>query len=191
MASRKSTVSGGARATIDHDEIRRWVEEHGGQPTRVAGTGGGKGSGVLRIDFPGFSGEGKLKPIPWQEFFERFEEANLAFLYQDRTKSGRASRFNKLVGRETVEPGTSEKKAPPRRARASQAGSAEVDRQSESESGGTRGRRSVKRAPSAPTARAARTARKTRKKTSAPRKSSKKAGRARSPGKKTRRSSSR
>jgi hypothetical protein len=27
------------RITTDHDEIRRWVEEHGGKPAAVKGTG--------------------------------------------------------------------------------------------------------------------------------------------------------
>lgn len=33
------------------------------------------------------------------EFFEKFEENNLAFLHQDRTNDGQISRFNKLVRR--------------------------------------------------------------------------------------------
>jgi hypothetical protein len=73
------------------------------------------GGGLLRIDFPGYSGAKSLEPISWDEFFERFEETNLAFLYQDKTGSGRPSRFNKLVGRETVETGRARKKAVPRR----------------------------------------------------------------------------
>jgi hypothetical protein len=56
---------------------------------------GGKSAGVLRIDFPGFSGEESLKPISWDEWFEIFDQRKLAFLYQD--KGG--SRFNKLVNR--------------------------------------------------------------------------------------------
>lgn len=33
-------------------------------------------------------------------FFERFEEQNLAFLYQDKTKDGKRSRFSKFISRE-------------------------------------------------------------------------------------------
>jgi hypothetical protein len=62
-----------------------------------------RGPGILRIDFPGFSGEKTLEHVSWDEWFDKFEESELAFLYQDRTGSGRPSRFNKLVGRETVE----------------------------------------------------------------------------------------
>lgn len=95
-----------AATTTDHEEIRSWVEERGGRPARVKGTAEGKSSGVLVIDYPGYSGEETLEPITWEEFFEGFEENNLAFLYQDET-GGKESRFSKLVSRETAE----EKKA--------------------------------------------------------------------------------
>lgn len=32
-----------ARATIDHETIRRWVETRGGRPARVVGTGRAEG----------------------------------------------------------------------------------------------------------------------------------------------------
>jgi hypothetical protein len=106
VATKRKKVSGSARATIDHEEIRSWVEEHGGNPAMVKRTRssrGGSDSGILRIDFPGFSGETSLEPISWDEFFERFETAELAFLYQDVTGSGSPSNFNKLVKRDSVE----------------------------------------------------------------------------------------
>ena len=82
------------RKTTDHDEIRRWVEERGGRPARVKGTeGGGDDAGILRIDFPGVGDDESLEPISWDEFFRKFDEENLAFLYQERLKSGEESRF--------------------------------------------------------------------------------------------------
>jgi hypothetical protein len=102
MAQTRSKVRGGAKATTDHDEIRRWVEQRGGKPATVKRTSRGDQPGVLRIDFPGYSGEQSLAPIEWDEWFERFDNANLVFLYQDETGSGRDSRFNKLVSRDTV-----------------------------------------------------------------------------------------
>jgi hypothetical protein len=83
--------------TTDHEEIRRWAEKHGGQPARVKGTGDGDDVGMIRIDFPGYSGEGKLEPISWEEWFEKFEEKKLALVYREQ------DRFNKLVSRETAE----------------------------------------------------------------------------------------
>jgi hypothetical protein len=85
--------------TIDHNEIRRWVSERGGYPARVKGTNTEGGPGVLRIDYPGFSGEETLETITWTEFFKGFEKSNLAFLYQDETSGGKQSRFSKLIDR--------------------------------------------------------------------------------------------
>ena len=51
--------------------------------------------GLLRIDFPGYSGQDTLVPIDWDEFFEKFEEEKLAFLHDNKPKS----RFNKLIAR--------------------------------------------------------------------------------------------
>ena len=92
-----------AKTTTNHDEIRRWVEERGGCPSHVKDTGSGDDPGVLRIDFPGFSGQESLERISWDEFFDWFEKNNLAFVYQEQTADGEQSRFSKLVSRENVE----------------------------------------------------------------------------------------
>jgi hypothetical protein len=55
----------------------------------------------LRIDYPGYSGDETLEPISWEEFFEGFEENELAFLYQEETKRGDESRFSKLISRKS------------------------------------------------------------------------------------------
>jgi hypothetical protein len=86
-----------SKTTIEHDEIRRWVSERGGYPARVKGTN--EKGGVLRIDYPGYSGEETLQTITWTEFFKGFDENQLAFVYEDETKSGEQSRFSKLVSR--------------------------------------------------------------------------------------------
>jgi hypothetical protein len=96
-------ATGSAKVTTDHDEIREWVESHGGHPAMVKRTARNGRGGILRIDFPGFSGEGSLAEVSWDDFFEKFEDSQLAFLYQERTASGRPSRFNKLVARESVQ----------------------------------------------------------------------------------------
>jgi hypothetical protein len=99
-----------ARVLIDHDEIRRWAEARGARPARVKGTGGKGDPGILRLDFPGFSGEESLEPLSWDQWLKAFDENNLALIVQDRTASGQPSRFNKLVSRESVLG-----EAPPRR----------------------------------------------------------------------------
>jgi hypothetical protein len=96
-------MAGAAKATTDHEFIRRWAEERGGRPARVKGTGDGGDPGMLRIDFPGYAEE-SLEEISWEDWFAKFEEKNLAFLYQERTDGG-ISRFFKLVDRGSVEEG--------------------------------------------------------------------------------------
>src|SRR6478735_1922220 len=89
-----------SHTTIDHDEIRRWAEQRKGKPSTVKDTEGKRGeAGILRIDFPGFSGKGSLEEITWDEFFEKFEKSKLALLYQEKTADGKKSNFNKLVKR--------------------------------------------------------------------------------------------
>lgn len=94
-------MSAESKVTTDHEAIREWVEERGGKPARVKGSAKGAGGGLLRIDYPGFTGEDSLETITWDEFFEAFEENNLAFLYQEETKAGKESRFSKLIDRES------------------------------------------------------------------------------------------
>ena len=91
-----------AHPTTDHDEIRRWVEARGGWPARVKGTGGAGDPGMIRIDFPGYSGEESLERISWDEWFGQFDENELALLIRDfRHEDGEPDRFNKLVRRES------------------------------------------------------------------------------------------
>ena len=66
----------------------------------MRGTGDGDDPGILRIDFPGGAGEDSLEPISWEEWFQKFNENKLAFLYQDEQASGEDSTFFKLVQRE-------------------------------------------------------------------------------------------
>lgn len=90
-----------AKVTIDHQEIQTWVEERGGFPARVKGTADKGEGGLLRIDYPGYSGEDRLEKISWDEFFTAFDENNLAFLYQEKLEGGETSRFSKIIDRDS------------------------------------------------------------------------------------------
>ena len=93
-----------ARPTTDHDEIRRWAGERGGWPARVKGTGEGDDTGMIRIDFPGYSGGDSLERISWDEWFQQFDENELALLHRDfKHEDGEPDRFNKLVSRKTAD----------------------------------------------------------------------------------------
>ena len=85
------------QSTRDHDTIRRWAEERDGRPASVRGTGDGEDAGILRIDFPGGAGEDQLEHIGWDEWFRKFDENDLEFLYQEEKQSGEGSTFFKLV----------------------------------------------------------------------------------------------
>src|SRR5207253_1731671 len=103
MKEELMATSGEAKVTTDHDEIRQWAEERGAEPSCVRGTGGEGDVGMLRLDFPGYTGEDTLEHISWDEWFEKFDERGLALLHQDQTASGEKSNFNKIVSRETAE----------------------------------------------------------------------------------------
>ena len=94
MTKAKST----AKKTADHAEIKRWVENRGGRPASVKGTGDNNEAGILRIDFA--EDDERLEDITWDEFFDKFEDAKLALLYQEETSQGDESHFAKLVRRE-------------------------------------------------------------------------------------------
>lgn len=91
-----------SRTTTDHNEIRRWAEARGAQPACVKGTGGAQDVGMIRLDFPGYSGAESLQPISWDEWFRAFDANDLALVYQETTSGGERSNFNKLVARETA-----------------------------------------------------------------------------------------
>lgn len=97
-------MAGDSNYTTDHEQIKRWVEERGGVPSCVKGTGDPKDVGVLRIDFPGYgAGPESLQHISWDEFFKKFDEKDLAMVYQEETHGGKESRFSKFVSRQDAE----------------------------------------------------------------------------------------
>jgi hypothetical protein len=84
-----------ASRTTDHQTIMEWVEARGGHPAHVKRGNNADDPGILRIDYPGYSGAQSLEPLDWDTWFDAFETNRLAFLYQDE----KDSRFSKLVRR--------------------------------------------------------------------------------------------
>ena len=91
-----------SETTTDHDTIRKWAKARGAKPACVKGTGGGDDPGIIRLDFPGYSGGDSLEEISWDEWFEKFEEQRLALVYQEKSQKGEKSNFNKLVSRDNT-----------------------------------------------------------------------------------------
>jgi hypothetical protein len=87
-----------SKTTTDHETIRQWAEKRGAIPATVEGTErGDEEVGLLRFDFK--PKDDNLEPVDWDAFFDKFEESELAFLYQDKTAGGKVSRFHKFVRR--------------------------------------------------------------------------------------------
>ena len=82
--------------TIDHEEIKQWIEERGGRPLALVSTRSG-GTGTLRIDFGDM--EQDTEQISWEDFFRLFEQSDLAFIYEERTGDGETSLTYTFVAR--------------------------------------------------------------------------------------------
>jgi ferritin-like metal-binding protein YciE len=63
--AKPSGSSSSSLTTTDHDEIRAWAEARGARPACVRGTGGRGDTGMIRLDFPGYSGAESLDEISW------------------------------------------------------------------------------------------------------------------------------
>lgn len=88
--------AGRSLVTTNHEVIRQWAEERGGVPATIEGTEHEDHLGVLRIDFPGRGGGGRLREVGWDEWFHTFDERQLNFIYQEETSDGRQSNFFRL-----------------------------------------------------------------------------------------------
>lgn len=56
-------MAGSANTTTDHKQIKQWVESHRGHPATVKSTAEKGEPGILRIDFPDYSGGESLEAI--------------------------------------------------------------------------------------------------------------------------------
>ena len=87
-----------SETTTDHDQIRKWADQHGGKPAVVKSTHGDGGVGIIRIEFPDApnSKNDSLEEISWDEFFKQFDDHKLALIYEPK------SNFNKLISRSSA-----------------------------------------------------------------------------------------
>lgn len=84
--------------TTNHNEIRKWVEEHGGIPACTKDNVAlSENRGILRIMFSGEKNKEELIELKWSEFFNLFDQAHLAFLYEDNIADGIKSNFYKFI----------------------------------------------------------------------------------------------
>jgi hypothetical protein len=88
-----------SKTTTDHEEIKRWAEARNAVPAEVSSTHKPNEPGILRFDFPDAPNhnDSKLSQISWEDFFRKFDDSDLEFLYQEKTATGEKSNFNKFV----------------------------------------------------------------------------------------------
>ena len=84
----------------DHDSIRRWAREHGARPALVKGTTRHNDANALQLAMEGTTQDGRLEPIDWDDWFQRFDESGLALMIDDSAASA-----NKLVPRTATSAG--------------------------------------------------------------------------------------
>ena len=86
---------GRSLVTRNHDVIRQWAEARKAVPATVEGTEHDGHLGVLRLNFPGYSGD-RLTEVSWDDWFKAFDERRLNFIYQQKQTSGKRSNFFRL-----------------------------------------------------------------------------------------------
>jgi hypothetical protein len=87
--------AGRSLVTTDHEVITQWAKARRAVPATVAGTEHDHHLGVLRFDFPGYSGD-RLVEVSWAKWFEAFDKRRLNFIYQERRSGGERSNFFQL-----------------------------------------------------------------------------------------------
>jgi hypothetical protein len=87
MASDGETLS-----TRDPDQVRTWARERDCKPVKIKGT-----EDMIEIDCPGYSGGDRFEEISWDEWGRIFSERGLELQYQETTKDGEQSNFNRIT----------------------------------------------------------------------------------------------
>jgi hypothetical protein len=88
-------------STRDHEVIMRWAAKRQAQPATGEATSSGPatvsvrdGGAGIRFNFPG---TGQFRPISWAEWFENFDEHQLAFVFDNDASAGSPSNRYRLV----------------------------------------------------------------------------------------------
>lgn len=86
--------------TIDHSRIRKRIESRNGRLVRIENrTTPVEGKGVIQVIFSDTLLEEQYVQVSWEEFFTRFDQAHLAFVYERCGAEDVTNRFYKFVNR--------------------------------------------------------------------------------------------
>lgn len=97
------------KTTTNHKEIQNWAENHEGKSELFDHPGATGDTVGLRISFPGnadtelLSSDSQPKYIPWEKFFDVFEEQKLAFIYEDGEKIRDLSYAYRFIKRDVAD----------------------------------------------------------------------------------------
>lgn len=96
--ARDTTGNRSIETTTDHETIRRWIEERGSTAARVTESAGDDPGSLAVV--PEDTDDDSIEKIAWEEFFEIFEEEDLAFVYQTERDNPNERWFCRFVDRE-------------------------------------------------------------------------------------------
>jgi hypothetical protein len=88
------------KTTIDHNEIKTWIKDRGGEPVIVKATAIRNSPGIYDILF-GPKDE-NFFPVSWDEFFNWFENMKLAFYYNPHIPRGNEKNGYDFINRYSI-----------------------------------------------------------------------------------------
>ena len=100
----------GKKATTNHNEIKRWIVNHGGSPAIFDDPQAKADLPSIHVDFPGDRDAEYMQEavvitkVSWEEFFKKFEEKKLAFIYEPDDKIEDITLAFKFVKRDRITP---------------------------------------------------------------------------------------
>ena len=82
--------------TRSHAVIKHWAEERGATPATVPNDTHDGYLGVMRLNFPGYGGQGLIK-TSWDEWLKSFDHGEMVFIFQQQMENGQRSNFFHLA----------------------------------------------------------------------------------------------
>lgn len=78
-----STDSDDVQTTAEHALVRKLIEDRKGYPAHLESSESQGDSGLLQVGLTNEDEQENLKELSWEQFFEEFEEKDLAFAYRE------------------------------------------------------------------------------------------------------------